>query len=138
MTAASSGCSFDVREIGVEDPSEDDVLIVGLAEHRGGADGRHLIFELALWSDEQDRDLGMDTYCLITETGATHYGGVTSCVLEGNMLNIALDADAATSLGIQAECELRLLVASQDIALLAEGLRKVLTGGSTGPDLLVL
>ncbi len=135
--STSSGCSFGVRAVGVEDPSEDGVVIVGLAEYPDG-DGQNLIFQLGLEFDEQDVALGMDTYCLSVETGATFYGGVTSCVLDGDLLTIGLDAEAAATLRTGEECRLRLMVPPESIALVAEVLRKVLTGGGATPTRLIL
>jgi hypothetical protein len=75
--------------------------LLGLAESPDG-DGRVLMVQRALESDEQDRDLGMDTYCLVDEAGLTHYGGVTSAVIDDDVLRIALDDQAAEEFG-QAE-----------------------------------
>ena len=49
--------------------------------------------------DEQDRTLGMDTYCLVMDSGASHYGGVIGWqVDEANVLRLTLDDRAATAL----------------------------------------
>lgn len=53
-----------------------DAFTVGLAERPSG-EGAHLILQCALTApDEQDADGGMDTYCLMDEQGAVHYGGI--------------------------------------------------------------
>ena len=49
--------------------------------------------------DEQDRTLGMDQYCLMMDSGASHYGGVIGWhVDEANVLRVTLDDRAATAL----------------------------------------
>jgi len=53
-----------------------DAFTVGLAERPSG-EGAHLILQCAFTApDEQDADGGMDTYCLMDEQGAVHYGGI--------------------------------------------------------------
>lgn len=80
---------------------EDNVQMLGLAESPDG-DGRSLVIQRALEFDEQDRELGMDTYCLVDETALTHYGGVASAVIDDGVLRLALDDMAAQEFG-QAE-----------------------------------
>jgi hypothetical protein len=73
-------------------------FVVVLAEDPDGS-GARLELQKALSFDEQDRMLGMDTYCLCTEAGAACYGGVTAWTVGPNALEIRLDADAAETLG---------------------------------------
>jgi hypothetical protein len=134
---ADPRCSFDVREIGFENPSEENVVVVGLAEYPAGG-GRNLIFQRSIEFDDQDRALGMDTYCLTVETGAIYYGGVTGCVLDGALLTIGLEVEASIALGVGVECELHLLVGPDVIARLADRLRMVLGGGPIGTTRLIL
>ncbi|HTN88573.1 MAG TPA: Imm10 family immunity protein, partial [Sorangium sp.] len=75
-------------------------FVVILAEYPDGS-GARLEIQKPLSSDEQDRRLGLDTYCLCTEDGATHYGGVTSWALTQSSLEILLDAKAADALGVE-------------------------------------
>ena len=49
--------------------------------------------------EEQDRTLGMDTYCLVMDSGVSHYGGVIGWhVDEAHLLRVTLDDRAATAL----------------------------------------
>ena len=51
--------------------------------------------------DEQERDDGMDTYCLVVDPGqATHYGGVIECEITGTELRLVLTEEAARTLGM--------------------------------------
>jgi hypothetical protein len=65
-------------------------FVVVLAEGRDGR-GRRLEIQRALAFDQQDRSLGQDTYCLCTEEGAAHYGGIIDWTLTGGELRVALD-----------------------------------------------
>ncbi len=123
----NSECSFDVREVAVQESPDEDMFVVALAEEPGG-EGRLLMFQLGLAFDEQDVALGQDTYCVCDERGATVYGGVTSWSLEDNLLTIRFNTKASTRLAIADECRLRLLVDSHSIDLVLEGLRRVLGG----------
>ena len=135
--SASSECGFDVKTVAVEDIAEDNTLVVGLSEDQEGR-GQTLLFQVAYSFDEQDRALGMDTYAVSNEAGETVYGGVTSCILEGNILTVRFDPEAAATLEMDEECRYRLLVDRQSIIRLAEGLRRVLSsGGSTHPQLIL-
>jgi immunity protein 10 of polymorphic toxin system len=125
----NSASGFIVRHVAVEELPADNSLVVALAEEPGGG-GRNLLFMVASEFDEQDRALGMDTYSLSDETGATVYGGVTSCRLEGNTLAIVLSSEAAAILGLDQATRMPLLVPPHTITRLARGLRTVLTSGS--------
>ncbi len=135
--SAGSGCGFDVKNAAVEDVVEDNTLVVGLSQDQEGC-GQTLLFQVAHSFDEQDRALGMDTYAVSNEAGATVYGGVTSCILEGDILTVRFHPEAAATLEMDEECRYRLLVGRSSIVRLAEGLRRVLSsGGSTPPQLIL-
>jgi hypothetical protein len=82
--------SFVVRHAVVEELTDLNSFVVGLYEDKTPT-GRYIELQRALSFDEQDRDAGMDTYCLATSTGASHYGGVRSCVLRDKVLEFGLD-----------------------------------------------
>ena len=123
---------FTVRRIGVKELTDDETFVVGLTEDDEGA-GRALVFMVSLAFDEQDRALGMDTYCVSNEVGATVYGGVASCVLE-----LTFEPSAAETLVVHEECRFPLQLDEQSIAHLRRGLRRVLASGQSPPDPLVL
>jgi hypothetical protein len=112
-----------------------DAFTVGLAENPGG-EGAYLILQCALTPpDDQDAATGMDTYCLMDEQGAVHYGGIHRAELTDAALRFGFDQDAAEELAIQTPdrtLALSLAVSPDDTARLAEGLRRVLTYGN--PD----
>ncbi len=122
---SEADCRFDVRQVAIEEMIDYETLVVGLSEDEVG-EGQSLLFQVALSAyDEQDRELGQDTYCISNEAGATTYGGVTSCGLDGNILTIRFEPQAADILSTEEECRLRLLVAPETITQLVEGLRRV-------------
>jgi hypothetical protein len=135
---AGSDCSFDVRGVTVQELPEEDTFVVALTDEPDG-DGRLLMFQLGTAAfDEQDVGLGQDTYCLCDEIGTTVYGGVTSCVLAGDLLTIQLDEEAATALGTAKECQLRLLVDARSVESVAQGLKKIFTSAHPTPARLEL
>jgi hypothetical protein len=89
---------FIAGAVGIEERPDVNSVVVVLAEHADGS-GARLELQRALSFDEQDRKLGMDTYCLCVTSGATHYGGVTSWSLRQGRLELALTDDAAATLG---------------------------------------
>jgi immunity protein 10 of polymorphic toxin system len=75
-----------------------DLHALVLAEFPDGSGSRFEI-QRSVTVDAQDQALGMDTYCLVMDNGATHYGGVTSWRIdEADVLHISLDANAASVL----------------------------------------
>ena len=100
---------------------EDGVFTVGLAEQDGVG---VLLFSRSDVTDEQDSLLGMDTYSLSTESGATFYGGVESAKLAETDLELQLSAEAAGALGLSAELLLRFAGHAEAEAARA-GLRRV-------------
>ena len=74
-------------------------LVIVLAEDLMG-EGLRLELQRALTPDEQEVAAGLDTYCVSTQTGAVHYGGVDSWSLEGDELRLALTAEAADAVGV--------------------------------------
>lgn len=80
-----------------------------------------LQLQRSLVEDDQDVELGMDTYCLVMSAGPVHYGGVTSCVLTEQTLRLELDQLAAQVTQTLA-IELHLDLDKSDLLKLREGL----------------
>ena len=101
--------SFVATAGSAEELEDLDTFVVVLAEMPDG-DGARLEIQRGLTIDPQDEALGMDTYCLCTQTGASHYGGIRSWRLEDGCLHTSLDDMAASELGLdpQVTIELRL------------------------------
>jgi hypothetical protein len=113
---------FTGRAVAVQELHDLNAFVVVLAENPDGS-GARLELQKALSFDEQDRTLGLDTYCLCTEAGATCYGGVIAWTLGPNALEIRLEADAAETLGAPG---FAIDFPSEDFAALRGGLTRVL------------
>ena len=102
----------------------------GVSEHPDG-DGQALIFQCGLDEpDEQDVELGMDTYCLTTSAGGAAYGCVTEAVLDGRRLRVVVASDACEPLGWQGpEIVVDIEVEDQRIEVFRGALRAVLGYG---------
>lgn len=137
MVAHEDGESRSIRRVEVTEIIEDQVIVVALSEEQDGT-GRVLLFQRALAFDEQDVAMGMDTYCLSDEEGTAVYGGVTSCILAQDVLTLRLAPEAAATLAMGSPCRLHLHVDPSAIGQLREGLRRVLMGGHSAPDTLLL
>ena len=96
--------SVDPVRVTVGVAYEDGVLTVGFAEEVGSG---ALLFSRSDRIDKQDSILGMDTYAISTQDGATVYGGVESATLNGTSLELQLTAETAAVLGLSESLVLR-------------------------------
>jgi hypothetical protein len=108
-----------------------DAVIVGLAEQDSG-DGACLIFQCSPTPPgTSDIATGLDTYCLLDQDGAVHYGGVTRAVLEPGRLTLTLTDEAARELGVDDGINtVKLSIPPRETGRLAKGLRRILTYGN--------
>jgi len=123
---------FVVRRAGrlVDEDLNTGVLV--LAESEDGATGRRLEIQRSLRMDEQDRDLGMDTYCLVNEIGATVYGGVVmSWTLARGILLLVLEPEAAAVVGAGSGLELALAPGLIDEQVVRSALAVILDQAET-------
>lgn len=110
-----------------------DTFVVGLYDDPA-TPVQGLELQRALAFDDQDVALGMDTYCVVSSDGPTHYGGVASCVLQGGQLHLRFQPEAARVFGVAGYvCQLDL--PPDAIAALTAGLQDVFTGARDAPDL---
>lgn len=90
--------SFDASAVAFERDDNLGAEWLVLAEHPDGT-GRRLEVQRPLQVDEQDLALGHDTYCLVTEEQATHYGGVLDWQIEESTLHLDLTEEASRAIG---------------------------------------
>jgi hypothetical protein len=105
-------------------PSEEAGVVVLGFVHEDGVSRELLIFQLSGTLDQQDGLLGMDTYSISGEGGATYYGGVLSATFAGTVLQLQLTHEAAQALGCTDELALQL----QDeaaVQMVRDGLRRL-------------
>lgn len=83
-----------------------------------------LLFQKSDTIDEQGSLLGLDTYSISTDAGATIYGGVESASLSGTDIELHLTTEAVAMLGVPGKLLLR--VEDEDAADVAlNGLRRM-------------
>ena len=82
--------AFTARAVAATNLPHLNTRIVVLAEESEGDGGPRLEISRALVPTKQDRELGHDTYCLSTQTGATIYGGVRSYTLQESTLTMRI------------------------------------------------
>ncbi|MDV6373076.1 Imm10 family immunity protein [Deinococcus arenicola] len=111
---------FSVRACFVGELEDAETFAVVLRDHLNEPQ-EWLEIQRPLFADQQDKQLGMDTYCLTRSSGATHYGGVSVCILERNILTLHLNDDAAAAL-VTSQVLLRLDLADVAFAELQKGL----------------
>jgi hypothetical protein len=114
---------------GFEHDEDYEVVEAGFAQGVNGS-GFALMFQRADHEpDDQDVRLGMDTYCLTTGDGRTHYGGLLAAELDGDQLTLRLSADAAEIIGITEVTTVRLNVDPASLAAFRSGLPHVVNWG---------
>jgi hypothetical protein len=86
---------------------EEDCEILVIAEDPQSTDGV-LEVQRAFEFDEQDRQLGQDTYCLVVNAGPVHYGGVERWNATDGGVRVQLTPECAADLGIDTELEIHL------------------------------
>ncbi len=71
----------------------------------------------ALTFDDQDRSLGMDTYCLVRGGTAKHYGGIEQWSVTDNVLSIRFTTEAAAALGLATVLNTVIETAARDLVV---------------------
>ncbi|GII23291.1 Imm10 family immunity protein [Planosporangium mesophilum] len=117
------------RAMGGEQDDDDEVLEAGFSEFEDGT-GFALLFQRPTYEpNEQETELGWDTYCLTTGDGKTHYGGLEAVALEGARLSIKLKPGAADILGLDRDIEVDLQVDDDSLRRFGEVFPRVVTWG---------
>ncbi|KYF50871.1 hypothetical protein BE08_11315 [Sorangium cellulosum] len=115
---------------------EMDAYVVVLASSTDG-EGERIEVQRRLGPfDDQDRELGQDTYSISTHTGATTYAGIEACRLRGSTLELTLSAAAANELGVDQEVNVTLELTDDAIARLWDGLLKIFEHDRNRPKIL--
>jgi hypothetical protein len=114
---------FEAHVCSVGEVEDINTFLIVLAD-QADSPRHYLELQRSLEHDEQDAALGMDTYCVVTDTGATHYGGIVSCVLTDDSLVLAFSEEAENALGLKGY-RIILALSASDRALLRSGLIKL-------------
>src|SRR5262245_23669612 len=125
MDEERGASGFTVNAVAVEGlPGGMEGILVGLAQDPR-SDRNYLMLSRSFQPTAQDRRLGLDTYCLSVPSGATAYGGVVRCSIDGNVLSLVLTPETADVLGVPGECRFPLRVDAQTVERLRRALRTV-------------
>ncbi|WP_198170556.1 Imm10 family immunity protein [Deinococcus arboris] len=116
--------TFDVNAVFVGELEDLETFAVVLSDHPDDPQ-EWLELQRALFEDEQEMALGMETYCLVRANGAVVYGGVTACILSAAVLELHLDQEAAGVLGTSV-FQLKLHLTEAASAELKRGLQRVM------------
>jgi len=111
-----------MHEVGYvrDDEDEYEVLVIG-----DETAGQWLEIQRSFDHDEQDVALGMDTYCLVRDSAATHYGGIVLWNLADDRLTVHLTGEAAAALDVPRRIHFVVDAAGQ--ALVREHLPRLLS-----------
>lgn len=128
------GDEFDSVPTVLRDAGEadDEVYVIGVRESTDPEAWSLLFMECSPEDeeDEQEVDLGMDSYCLVVDPGqATYYGGIVECEITGNELSLVMTEDAASTLGMRRHTRFVLDLPNDKREMLGRGLQRVLTSG---------
>jgi hypothetical protein len=105
---------------------DDGVLVVGIAEGPE-LNGWQLVFQRADEFDDQDRALGMDTYCIVSGwQEGTIYGGVESWAVDRSELTFRFSDDAARELHLAKTVRIALERDPAEVAEVVRALERVL------------
>ncbi|WP_426513267.1 Imm10 family immunity protein [Dactylosporangium sp. McL0621] len=112
---------------------DDEYCMVAAVGERDDGTGRALIFQAGDEPpDAQDIQLGMDTYCLVTEPHGTAYGCVRELSIDGDRMRVVVGEDALADLHLEdAEIVVELAADTQTLATFREYLARILTYGAT-------
>ncbi|WP_426502817.1 Imm10 family immunity protein [Dactylosporangium sp. McL0621] len=118
---------FVARMAGVDD----ELCLVAAVGERDDGTGRALIFQAGHEPpDDQDVRLGMDTYCLVTETQGTAYGCVRELSISDGRMRVLVAEDALVALDLEdAEIVVELAADAESIEVFREYLTRILAYG---------
>ena len=126
---------FTVTAVSAQEDAECNVFMLGLSEKsEDGDDGSYIIFQIPLNNEptEQDREAGIDSYCIVSHHGGTCYGGLESVEVSGDTLSVRLTQKAADELGYQGpEVKMTLELVEAEKERLTAGLKQVLRYGDS-------
>ncbi|RNF85412.1 Imm10 family immunity protein [Montanilutibacter psychrotolerans] len=122
-----SSFAFDAKCVAVEDP-DGECYLVGFADQE--FDTQHyLMLQRAFEHDEQDVELGMDTFhvewCSQENSG---YGGITRFLLKPDGAEVTFDAEASEALGGMERLSISFQLGPAEHLALQEALSHVFEG----------
>ncbi len=127
LTFVAKICSF------TED-QDSNALILALGDDPI-APTRVLMLQKSIELDEQDIELGMDTYCIMLNHGPTFYGGIEKYFLNRTKLELVLSHDCQDELGISGVL-IGLSLSDSEFWQLSNGLTQIFEDAREKPEFL--
>lgn len=124
-----------VRAVAASQLDDLNTFVVVMAEEADGS-GNRIELQRALEFDQQDRSLGMDTYCTYLADGACQYGGIRKCVLNGNELRLEFASETASTLGVHEHIVVQLDVDAPSLDQVRAGILRIFDGDREPPILI--
>lgn len=122
--------------VSIEDSESDEGCVLIVIADNDEYPGTWIELQKSLGQDDpQNNDLGMDSYCVVTDTGATFYGGITACLLANDTLHLTLSQEATQLLGVE-RYMIRLAISDQERELLRQGLEMIFQGDTQAPRMI--
>jgi hypothetical protein len=120
---------YVATSVGIEDSMDDDFMDVWLSERPDGT-GRSLSFQRTLHEVEQnDVDMGMDSYCVSADSGTSVYGALLAVRRDGRVVTFSFVPEDAQLLRVDETVEVEIDVDDLMLETVMDGLRKVLLWG---------
>ena len=126
---------FTASVLAVEELPDLNTFLIALTDQE--EDPTRIIELQRALEPEEDGEQDFDSYCLVLDQGATHYGGMTACILNERQLELRLDDPAAEVFETDG-FEITLDLSDLDQARLAMGLQRLFLGDRLAPTELIL
>jgi hypothetical protein len=97
---ASPPLLFTARQVRFERDETLNTDVVTLSDADIGQPVRYLLLQRSTTADDQDRDLGLDTYWVSTDKDEGRYGGIEAYAIGISGVTFRLSAAAAKQLGV--------------------------------------
>jgi hypothetical protein len=119
--------AFEAMVVSGHDPDEG-LFLVGFSDNPTEP-SRYLLLQRSLAPDEQDRELGQDTYH-VEWCGQEYsmYGGIEEFLLGASVAKIRIAQDATEALGGLSELEITFHVGQEELEALWQGLQTIFAG----------
>ncbi len=127
---------FVARRCAVAELEDENTFVIALYDDRDDPD-LWLEIQKSLDVDDEDKALGMDGYCVCTSDGATHYGGIQSCSLNRDVLDLRVSEDAEQVLGFD-HLIIHLDFPEVERSALRDGLERIFKDDPARPAKLIL
>ncbi len=116
---------FNAKAIAVTELPDDEVFLISIYDNlENPEDG--IEFQKSLGEiDDQDLELGKESYCITTSFGSTVYGGLVSCILNRTSLSLRFSSEECEIIGFPDGLKINLETEPETIDALRDGLTRI-------------